>query len=338
MENKYWDIGKILPYQRKFNFINGPREIGKTYTTLKWLIKQALEKDQTFIYLCRTQKEKQSGVMEYALSKVIAEQYPEHEYSGNNFTGYLGKQQISNCIALSEYMQVKKLSFPTAKYFIFDEYMLEPEDSGAYVQGWREPDLLLNIYHTVDRGRDTLTGFLLGNNTNFYNPYHIHDAFNIPFTSPGTIWKNKNVLYQWATPSKQLLKELSQTSINKMIEGTKYGEYAVHGKYLNENSVFIDTLDKTYKYHFTVLYMDFQFGIYMSNEKGLCLVTDKVDTSCPFIYALTLPDHKENTLLLSRDLTHIKWLSWLFKKGLVRFSTIKIKQIFNDVVKIIMKY
>ena len=53
----YWNINEILSYQRNFNFINGPRSIGKTYTTLKHIIDNSIKRNKEFAYIVRTQDE-----------------------------------------------------------------------------------------------------------------------------------------------------------------------------------------------------------------------------------------------------------------------------------------
>lgn len=333
----YWNISKILPYQRHFNFINGPREIGKTYSTLKWLIGRAINKGEEFVYICRTQDEKKNGVLKYALEKVMQQEYQITKYSGDTFVSKVEDKPIARCIALSEYMKIKKFSFPNTKYFIFDEYMLESSDSSAYVHGWQEPDLLLSIYQTIDRGRDILTGFLLGNNTSFYNPYHLHEAFNIPFVQPGKIWTSQNVLFQWALPSKELKNHLQGNAFNQMIQNTTYDKYAVQGHYINENDVFLGKLDSSCKYYFTIRYNAYSYGVFMSSKQGVCIISDKIDNSCIYDYALTLPDHTQNTLLLSRNTPHIKWLADLYKKGVVRFTSMPVKQKFQDILRIIVR-
>ena len=84
--SKYWDIGRILPYQRRFNFINGPRSIGKTYTTQKFLIKKALNENKQFVYVVRTKQEIQSGAFEQAFEKVCDREYKDIEFKWENDT------------------------------------------------------------------------------------------------------------------------------------------------------------------------------------------------------------------------------------------------------------
>ena len=45
----YWNINEIMSYQRNFNFINGARSIGKTYTTLKYCYRRAIERGEVLL-------------------------------------------------------------------------------------------------------------------------------------------------------------------------------------------------------------------------------------------------------------------------------------------------
>ena len=217
----YWDINKILPYQRNFNLINGERSIGKTYTTQKWVVGKCLEKHQQFVYLVRTQSEKKEGVLERAFEKVMTKEYPGVETAYTEETMSANGEIIGFCIAISESQKIKKRSFPNVYYIIFDEYMLEDSSRSNYVSGWKEPDLLLSIYHTIDREEDRVKVFMLGNNTSFFNPYHLHPAFNIQPIKQGQIWTSENVLYQWAEGSKDLKEKRATSKFGKMIQNTR---------------------------------------------------------------------------------------------------------------------
>lgn len=58
----YWDVREIVPNQRMFNFINGPRGIGKTYSVIKYCIQQNLKKGCEFVTVCRTKSEKKMDI------------------------------------------------------------------------------------------------------------------------------------------------------------------------------------------------------------------------------------------------------------------------------------
>lgn len=322
----YWNINQILPYQRNFNFINGERSIGKTYTTLKFVISRAIDRGHEFIYLVRTCDEKKNGAFKKAISKVTANEFPQCCFNCNNDTLRLEVDEVKTplgyCYALSEAVKMKKESFPNVKYMIFDEYMLEESHTISYVNGWKEPDLLLNIYHTVDREQDRVVVFLLGNNTTFYNPYHMHPAFNIPAVPQGEIWTSKYVLFQSAVADDELEQERDKCKFLKMIEQTEYGNYAKDGVYQDSNISFIEELPTKREYYFTITYDGLEYGVWFSARKDMTYIASKHIPNYRFNYALKERDHNENTTLINgANCTHLKWLARRFKNGLVRFDS-----------------
>lgn len=336
MANKYWDINKILPYQRCFNFINAERSIGKTYTTEKYVVDKCKKLSYEFVYLVRTQDEKKRGILQSAFEKVLLKEFPSDEIEFTNEEMFLiirdseGELQekitLGYCLALSEAVKIKKRSFPKVKYLIFDEYMLENKQGGQYVNGWKEPDLFLSIYHTIDREEDRVICFLLGNNTSFFNPYHLHPAFSIPNIKKGKIWVSENVLFQWAISTNELKADKAKCKFLRMLDNTSYGRYAKDGDYVDDNYSFIEKMSTTAKYSMTIEYEGTKFGVYNDMKNGVIYVSDKVDPSCKLIYALTIDDHKENTLLTkTNSISQLKWLSNNFKLGNVRFVSMEVK-------------
>lgn len=327
---KYWDINKILPYQRIYNFINGPRSIGKTYTLLKWCIKQFLKKGHQFVYICRTQDEKKSGVLERACEKVLAQEYPELDTHFDMFAGYINKDVFCYCIALSESIKIKKQSFPGVHYIIFDEYMIE-EGMGRYVSGWKEPDLFLSIFHTVDREEQRVKAFLLGNNTTFYNPYHQHKVFKIPMIADGTIWTSKSTLFQRAKASTELEEDRKNNLFIKSIQGSDYGEYALSGDYVEDNFDLIEPLSHNVKYLSTFRYNGFSFGFYKDIEKQLFIMTDKVDETYFKEIALSVNDITASAQYFRvGEEFLLKTLVGAYKAGLFRYSSMEVKSKIED--------
>lgn len=344
--SKYWDINVILRYQRRFNFINGKRSIGKTYTTQKFLLDRALKKRKQFIYIVRTQDEKKRGIMKEAFDKVTDNEFPEinFEYEAGTYYKVIeGEDKIKTkiplgyCIALSEAVKIKKLSFPDVYYMMMDEYMLEGTHAKMYVNGWNEPDLLLSLYHTVDRETDRVIVFMLGNNTAFYNPYHMHDAFRIPNIEPGEIWTSENVLFQWAVSSEELEEEKSKCKFLRMIANTKYGQYAKDGNYVGDNSNFIEQRTQKSKHLFIISYTGRDYGVWFDSSNNLVFIDTAVDPSCNLRYAFTLDDHSENTVLTkSKSYSNLIWLSLHFKRGNVRFVNMDVKIRVENALKMLL--
>lgn len=74
------DILKLLTYGCNFIMIDAPRSVGKTYSTLKIVIRNCIKNGLEFAYICRTQDEKKNGVMEKAVQKVMRNEFPGYEY------------------------------------------------------------------------------------------------------------------------------------------------------------------------------------------------------------------------------------------------------------------
>lgn len=343
--SKYWDIGKILPYQRNFNFINGERSIGKTYTTQKFLINKALKDGKEFVYIVRTQDEKKGGIFEKAFNKVLLREFPYNTFEFTKDELYhviepdteeQEKIPIGYCIALSEAVKVKKLSLPNVYYFMMDEYMLEGQHSSNYVNGWKEPDLLLNIYHTLDREEDRIICFMLGNNTSFYNPYHMHNAFRIPQIGKGEIWTSKYVLFQWAEGSKELNDEKEKCKFLQMIEQTDYAQYAKKGNYVDDNYNLVKDLTPAAQYIYTIRYKKEDYGIWYDRKNISIYVSEKSKPS-NLVFVFLMDDHNEDTILVKeKNQSLIKWLGKGLKKGSVFFDGMEVKAKFEEIWNFIL--
>lgn len=354
---KYWNLYEILPFQRKFNFINGKRKCGKTYTLIKWLIKQALEKERIFTLLGRTGKEVDNHLLEEWTEKVRIKEYPDIEFlfKGRKMYKVVRHQiligiakdgtekydeqieliLIADSMALSERTSIKKRSFPsTYKYLVLEEYMIEDDKKGEYVNGWNEPDLFLSIYDTIDRDEDRVICFLLGNCTKFFNPYHMHRAFNIPRIPKGSIWTNKTCLFQWIDDE-----QLGNPSslFNEMVENTSYGKMAVKGEYSDNNNDFIEKRSGLSCFNFAFIYLGETYGVWTDMRKGLIFIDEKWDSTTRLIYSLTLEDHRENTLLTKgRSSAQLKWLARNFKLGNVRYVNHKVRAKCEGAIKLIL--
>lgn len=323
---KYWNINEILPFQRNFNFINGERSIGKTYTTIKYVINKCLLNNLEFVYICRTQSEKDDGILKNALAKVLDNEFKKYNFVISNETIKNETNIIGRCIALSESVKIKKHSFPNVKYIIFDEYMLEQYQSSSYVNGWKEPDLFLSIYHTIDREEDRVICFLLGNNLNFYNPYHLHSAFKIPMIEKGGLWTSENVLFQYAESTSELKEEKSKSKFVKMISDSNYGKMASNGEYIYNNEGFIEKLKGKCNYLFTLKYDGIYYGVWVSTLSCNFIISMKFQKTSKITFALSIADRDETTQF-GRDSYFFKTLLDKLKKGYVRFENMTVKTI-----------
>lgn len=322
----YWNIKDILPYQRNFNFINAIRDIGKTYTTLGFFLDRFLAKREQHMYIVRTQDEKKNGAYQQAFEKVLSREFPEYEFKFTPDTMLLDGEVVGHCRALSETIKVKKQSFPHVKWGVMDEYMLEPKYFDVYVKGWYEPNLLLNLYHTVDREEDRFILFLLGNNTAFYNPYHLHDAFLIPPCRPGQIWKSKNTLFQWAVPSDEKIKMQSKSKFAEMVKNTDYGKYAIGGEYLGDNNDFVEDRDTESVLQFYFILEGEYFAVWSAYKTMKVFVQPL--SSVPiskYLFCFKPSDMTPTCRLMKSDSPFFRWMRNKMRNSLVYYSNMETK-------------
>lgn len=336
----YWNIKKILPYQRHFNFINSIRNVGKSYTTCGFFIERYLKFGEQFMLVVRTQNEKQDNALYDWVAKVMLREYPDIRFICDKNKMYWVKDKkkeywetMGHCVALSETIKIKKKAFPLVKWMVMEEYMLEPKYSDLYVKGWKEPDLLLNLYHTVDREEDRVVCFLLGNNTAFYNPYHLHKAFMIPPVEPGGIWTGKNVLFQFATPSEELVKKKNDCMFLSMIDGTEYAEYAKEGNYVGDNTSFVEEKSNRAIYVFSFKCDSGVFGVWSDYNTAFAYISYKQNATNGYCLSIgKLED--EGDMIGTRHNSLFKWLGDKYKRGLVKYESMEIKlKVENIIVK-----
>lgn len=328
---KYWNIKDILPYQRHFNFINSIRNMGKSYTTAGFFIERFIKHKEKFILLTRTAKEKEEGALRKWVDKVMFKEYQSIPWTVVGEDMFLTPEKDKNtweimghCRALSEAIKVKKQSFVNVKWGCMEEYMLEPRHMDLYVKGWNEPDLLLNIYHTIDREEDKFTLFLLGNNTAFYNPYHLHPAFNIPPTPQGEIWKSENVLFQFYQPNEEMIQSKKMNKFLRMVEGTEYGSYAVKGIYVGDKNDFIESRTQKAIFCFNIRANQFHCGVWCDSNAGLVYLSNKtnIGTGLNLCIAGGLMRNERG---VNKSNNLIKWLSKNYMAGNVMYENAELR-------------
>lgn len=326
-ENKYiwYDVGKILTYNRNFNFINSKRGTGKTYTFQKWFIKEFLEKGKQLIYLVKFKNELEEVGIKQPFEKVLNNEYPNVECTQVGNELYLDGELFCYGIAITDAQKIKKLSYPNVYYMLLDEYMVEKTSRMTAIKD--EVDEVLSIYSTVDRYEDRLKCFFLGNTTTHYNKYHQHEAFRIPKVKPGEIWTSENVLYHWYVPNHVFEEKIGKTKFARMLQGTRYGKYSVDGDFIEDNDLWVEERTERAKHLFVFVYLGKSYGVWVDYNQGRLYVSDKYDPSCRLKYSLTLDDHSENTMItkVSKS-TYLKMLGDCFRIGNVRFESIKVKQ------------
>ena len=348
----FWDIGKTLTHNMLVNVIVGNRGGGKSWGSKKRAIDNFIKRKEQFGYIRRYKDDLKRPMEQFF--KDIEHEYPDHEFKvegekffirlkpANEKEKWTEKDIAGYGFQLSTAANKKSISYPDVTLLIFDEFLIE-KGNQRYIPN--EPEKLLNLYETVARpgtGHPRVVLFLLANAISITNPYFLYWGLRMPQN------RDKNGKYIWKHPTRPILVEdvrnqafidkKKNTEFGRLVEGTNYAEYSIENKFLLDSDAFIERKSSKARYYFTFIYKDNQFGVWVDMAEGKMWVSEDIDPSYILVYALTLKDHKPNTMLLKTKgrSGHFKTFIENYKMGNVYFENMNIKNMCYEVIQMVM--
>ena len=289
----WYDISKALTHNCMFNFIIGPRGVGKTYGLKKRAIKQFLDKGYQFVYLRRFQEELDETAETYFDDIILNNEFPDAVIEYKSGCYFVNDQLAGYTMALTKAKSYKSISYPMVYLIIFEEFLIEETQFTRYLKN--EVNQFLGLYMSVDRYRG-VTVFFLANSTTMINPYTLFFDISLPYGS--NVYRKGDIYFELVNDV-EFIQERKQTRFGKLIAGTAFEEYAIENKFALDNKTFIMRKTEKAQYYFTFLYQGEQYGIWIDYKEGKMFVSQDVDPSCKMVYSVTVDDHTPNTLLLS---------------------------------------
>lgn len=334
----YWDIKRTLSYNCLFNFIVGPRGAGKTYGALKYAVTDLVPKNQQFMYVRRldTELEKLTKMRGGRLFNAVAKDkdLKGHKLSAESNVLKDDKKVIGYAQNLSSASILKSDAFPDVSLIIFDEFIID--NTGTYHYLKDEVRKFLDLYETVARGRDVRV-FFLSNAVSVANPYF--DFFHLDKPHQGDIarfGKTRDILVENVSVD-ELMDDKKKSRFGRIIDGTEYSSYAYDNDWLLDNTDFVDKKTRRAEYFVTLRYNDTFISIWFDSLQWLYYVSADVDMSFPKIYSVTTDDQKPNIMLIktARKLAWMRNIIDAYRMGAVRYESIKLKNMFREIMRII---
>lgn len=331
--SKYYDVDKIVTHNSVYNFIITNRGSGKTYGFKKFLIKKFLKNGTQWIYVRRWKTETKKTSKKYF--DKIKREFPDVEFSVKGDTGYINGKPCCYFVSLSTSLSLKSDEFPFVDYIIYDEFIINKKSNvNRYIND--EVTMFNELFETVAREKPNVRAYFLGNNVNIFNPYFVY--FNLPLTLKNGIQKyNNNYILVDGTVKDEFVEEKKKLPFYKMLEGTRYYDYALNNESLMGNDSFI-ALEKPHKrqFLFSIFRNGKNFGVWLC-DNNIYYVDDKIIKTSKLQYTLTKEDFTEN--YSAYELLKKSNLYYSFKQhyynGLVRYKDLKIKNEFMDILNII---
>ena len=324
-KSMYYSANNTLSKNRLFNFVVGPRGVGKTYGAKKRAMENWLKHGKQFIYLRRYQTEMPQAEMK-AFFADVGQEYPEFEWSVHNGVFRCDKDTIGWYFPLSKSQMLKSVPFPKVDLIIFDEFII---NTGVYHYLPNEVTTFLECYSTISRDRDVQVLFL-SNAVTFSNHYFIY--FDLSLEPGQRIKMTKDISLEYVE-SRVFNDHMSNTRFGRMIKGTRYGDYAIDNKVLLDTDIFVEKMTNPCSYVCTFVFDSVRAGFYRDNITGNYFLSENVDGTCRYVMALSSEQHNTETQLLSRSNLIFKTLFDSYAEGKLRFETQRLKSAASAVLK-----
>lgn len=334
LSNKiYYDISNTLTYNALFYFIIGERGVGKTYSAKKFTIRRYLKTGEQFVYLRRYKTELSESVgdeKDAKFFKKIKSEFPDHKFKVSGDKLYCDNKICGYALSLSTALILKSAEFDKVKTIIFDEFIIDGGSSYHYFRN--EVEQFLEFYESIARLRDVRVLFL-ANAISITNPYFTYFNITLPYGNKNIkTFKDGLILIEY-------IKNLAYREVKKkskfgrIIEGTKYSEYAIDNKFLRDNKSFIKKKDKKSKFFFIVVYNSIYYGVWRDFENGSIFISKDYDPKCPILFSFTPDDHNEKTIYTRfNNNGFLKSIVENYRLGNLFFENQQIKNIFSELI------
>lgn len=341
--SKYWDIRKTLSYNCLFNFIISLRGGGKTYGTLKYCVDKYLkEKKQgrlwQFVYVRRQENELKKLTISRGgrLFNDIRKEFPGHILKAESNVLYCDGDECGYAIQLSNAFTQKSDPHPNVQMIIFDEFIAVKQSS--YLND--EVTKFLELYESIARpGTDhpVVRVFFLGNAVTQMNPYFDYFRLERPYAGEFKRFGSTNDILVQDVDVPELQEDKHRSRFGQLIQGTEYANYSIDNEWLEDNTDFIQKKTKDCEYRMSIRYNNQWIGIWFDTIDWIYYISMDVDLQNPNKYSATTQDHKPNVMLIknAKRMASFKHLIDSYNMGAIRYESIKLKNWFREIIRMI---
>ena len=295
----FYNPEKILSYNALLNIIIGERGVGKTYSFKTFAVKRFLNKGKQFAYIRRYDTDLEESVGNTNDNKFfeqIRKEFPNSEFKITKSKKvrrlYIDGKICGYALPLSSADSLKSSSYENVDIIIYDEFMLKEGSTQHYLRN--EPEIILDLIETIGRLRD-IRVFCLGNAISSTSPLMYYFDVSLPYNTDIKLFKDGTIAIEYIKNEKY--REVKKASrFGKLIDGTKYGKYAIDNEFLTDSKAFIHKKDKNAKFYFILYVNGKQYGVWRDFKNQVMYISNDIDPSCPIKFAINESDHNESTV------------------------------------------
>lgn len=295
----FYSPEKILSYNALLNIIIGERGVGKTYSFKTFAVKRFLNKGKQFAYIRRYDTDLEASVGSTNDNKFfeqIRKEFPNSEFKITKSKKvrklFIDGKLCGYALPLSAADSLKSSSYENVDIIIYDEFMLKEGSTQHYLRN--EPEIILDLIETIGRLRDVRV-FCLGNAISSTSPLMYYFDVSLPYNTDIKLFKDGTIAVEYIKNEKY--REVKKASrFGKLIDGTKYGKYAIDNEFLTDSKAFIHKKDKNAKFYFILYVNGKQYGIWRDFKNQVMYISNDIDPNCPIKFAINESDHNESTI------------------------------------------
>ena len=324
----WYDKAQLLSHNKIMNMVLSNRGGGKTFHFTRWGIDDFKKRGKQCVWVRRYQTEIDTMLENGKFFDAVRQYYPDDELTIDGNLGKVNGEVAFYFIALSTSRQLKSNNYPFVNKIIFDEFII---DKGRITYLKNEVSVFLDLYETVARMRDDVRAVLLANSVTVVNPYFLF--WNIK-PKPGQRFTVKDQICVELFTDADYIEAKKKTRFGQLIDGTKYGEFAIENQWLMDNNTFIEPKTTKAEFMLGMKYAGIMYGFWADYTEGKIYVNRQYDPSSYSLYCLTKDDHEANLLLIKSlgDSKRVQRIVFAFRNGLLRFEDMAVKNQFYEFI------
>lgn len=230
-------------------------------------------------------------------------------------------------VAINSSDQLKKYSHLLAdtERIIFDEFQTE---TGVYAS--KEIIKFNSIHTSIARGNGKQVRYvpviLISNPISILNPYYTALGITQRIDTNTKYMRGHGwVLEQGYNESSAEAQKNS--AFNKAFSSNEYLSYSAQGKYLLDNSAFIEKLEGKFIYLCTLKLNNKCFAIKEFTNSGYLYCDDNPDMSYPIKLSIDTESHEINYIMIRRNSFVVDNMRKVFENGNFRFKNVECKDV-----------
>ena len=335
----FYSPEKIISYNALLNLIIGERGVGKSYSMKTWAVKRFLNKGKQFAFIRRYDTDLDASIGSSNDNKFFEQIKNEFPNSTFKITKnkkvrklFIDDKLCGYALPLSAADSLKSSTYENVDIIIYDEFQLKEGSTQHYLKN--EPEIILDIIETIGRLRD-IRVYCLGNAISSTCPLMNYFNITLPYNTDIKTFKDGTIAIEYIKNEKY--REVKKaTRFGKLIDGTRYGKYAIDNEFLLDSKSFIKKKDGNAKFYFMLIIKSKNYGIWRDLKNQIIYVSNDYDPNCLVKFAIHEEDHNESTMLAKvRSNFWFRQIIAHYRVGRLCFENQAIK---NNVMQELNKY